>query len=391
MRNGALLKFPASKRDEPARPRASVARVRPMTEDDLDAVAELFLQRFRAERRPAGAKAEIAACMKALYLEHPGRVGDADALVAIDGAGALAAFCGGARTRFLFEGRPASVCVTGTLMASSAPGHALAAVQILRESRKLDYDLIVTDSANRASLAMCQAMGYRVVSPDSLEWAAVFDPSSVALHKIRQRLGAPWLGALKPLTRLVDFAAAAALRAAEGAPKRTDWRDEEVDAETYADIAPRFLTPFRLRPDFTREELLWHIGMAQRRRSAGPLHLQIVYDGAGAAVGAYAAFGGKGDVARVINAVAAQHAWGKLFDKMRETARARGCIGAHGPLRPAMMAHAYAVRGVFFYYAGGMLMYSTRPDVKRALESGEAFLGGFAGDRWTQLASDSFG
>jgi len=354
-------------------------------------VAELFLQRFRPERRPAGARAEIAACMKALYLDHPSRVGDADALVAIDGAGALAAFLGGVRTRFLFDGRPASACITGTLMASAAPGHALAAVQILRESRKLDYDLIVTDSANRASLAMCQAVGYRVVSPDSLEWAAVFDPSSVALHKIRQRLGAPWLGALKPLARLADFAASAALRAAEGPPKRSEWRDEEVDAETYADIAPRFLASFRLRPDFTREELLWHIGMARRRRSAGPLHLQVLYDGAGAPAGAYAVFGAKGDVARVLNAVAAPHAWGRLFDKMRETARARGCIGAHGPLRPSMMAHAYAVRGVFFYYAGGMLMYSNRPEIRQAIESGEAYLGGFAGDRWTQLASDSFG
>jgi hypothetical protein len=391
MSHGALLKFPTIEREAPARVNASVTRVRPLTEDDLEAVAELFLQRFRAERRPAGAKAEIAACMKALYLDHPGRIGDADALVAIDGAGALAAFCGGVRTRFLFDGRPASVCVTGTLMASAAPGHALAAVQILRESRKLDYDLIVTDSANRASLAMCQAMGYRVVSPDSLEWATVFDPASIALHKIRQRMRAPWLGALKPLARLADVAASAALRAAEGAPKRSDWRDEEVDAETFVEIAPRFLASLRLRPDFTREEWLWHIDMARRRRSAGPLHLQVVYDGAGTAVAAYAVFGGKGDVARVLNAVAAPHAWGRLFDKMRETARARGCIGAHGPLRAPMIAHAYGVRGVFFYYAGGMLMYSKRPEVKRAIEGGEAYLGGFAGDRWTQLASDSFG
>ena len=391
MSNGAVLKFPATERDEPGRPRPSAARVRPLSEGDLDAVAEMFLQRFRAERRPPGAKAEIAACMKALYLDHPGRVGDADALVAIDGAGTLAAFCGGARTRFVFDGRPASVCVTGTLMASDAPGHALAAVQLLREGRKLDYDLIVTDSANRASLAMCQATGYRVVSPDSLEWAAVFDPASVALHKIRQRIRGPWLGALKPLARLADAAAGAALRAAAGAPNRSEWRDAEVDDEAYADIAPRFLEPFRLRPDFTRQELLWHIGMARRRRSAGPLHLQVLYDAAGSAVGAYAVFGGKGDVARVVNAIAAPHAWGKLFDKMRETARARGCIGAHGPLKPAMMAQAYAVRGVFFYYAGGMLMYSKRPEIRHAVEAGQAFLGGFAGDRWTQLASDSFG
>ena len=114
--------------------------------------------------------------MKALYLDHPAREGDADALVATDATARIAAFCGGVRTRFAFDGAPASVCVTGTLMASPEPQHALAAVQILKESRKLDYDLIVTDSANRASLAMCQAMGYQVVSPDSLEWATRVRP-----------------------------------------------------------------------------------------------------------------------------------------------------------------------------------------------------------------------
>ena len=389
---GVVTKFPARPRNAPnaasARPGA---RVRPLTESDLEPVADLFLQRFRSSRRGARARAEIAACIKALYLDHPMREGDADALVSIDSAGAIGAFCGGVRANFQFDGRPAKACITGTLMASAAPGHAMAAVQILRECRKLDYDLFVTDSANRNSLAICQAINYQVVSPDSLEWACVFDPASLALHKVRQRLGAGWLGALRPLARGLDLAAGAALRKAEGATKPSAWRDEEVDAETFVAIAPRFFEPYRLRPEFSRPEFLWLIAMAKRRRSAGPLHLRVVYDAAGTPAGAYAAFGGKGDVARVFHAVAAPHGWGRLFDKMRESARERGCIAIHGPLKKAMMAHAYSVRGVFFYYAGGMLAYSNRPDIRRAIESGEAMLGGFAGDRWTQLASDNFG
>ena len=370
---------------------AGGARVRPLVEDDLEPLADLFQQRFRASRRSSRARNEIAACMKSLYLDYPTRTGDADALVAVDADGAIGAFCGGVRTSFELDGRPVNACVTGTLMASSSPGHALAAVQLLRESRKLDYDLIVTDSANRASLAMCQAMGYQVVSPDSLEWASVFEPASLALHKARQRFSAPWLNAFRPVARAADLAAAAALRAAEGAAKRSDWRDEEVDAEAFVDIAPAFSQSFRLHPTFSRSEYLWLIGMAKRRRAAGPLHLRVVYDTAGAPAAAYAAFGGRGDVARVFHAAAAPHAWGRLFDKMRESARERGCIAIHGSLKKPMMAHAYGVRGVFFYYAGGVLAYSNRPDIRRAIDAGEALLGGFAGDRWTRLASDSFG
>ena len=392
MSRSVLVKFPTDAPKSPsvvsARP---ASRVRPLCEDDLEPVADLFQQRFRASRHSARARTEIAACMKALYLDHPTRDGDADALVAVDSSGAIGAFRGGVRANFQFDGRPAKACITGTLMASTAPGHAMAAVQILRECRKVNYDLIVTDTANRTSLAICQAMNYQVVSPDSLEWACVFDPASLALHKVRQRLGFGWLRALKPLARGVDFAAGAALRAAEGGAKRTEWRDDEVDAATFVEIAPRFFEPFRLRPDFSREHLLWSIDMAKRRRSAGPLHLRVIRDAAGAPAGAYAAFGAKGDVARVIHAVAAPHGWGRMFDKMRESARERGCIGIHGQLKKPMMAHAYSVRGVFFYYAGGTLAYSNRPDIRRAIEAGEAMLGGFAGDRWTQLASDEFG
>ncbi len=343
MIGGAVSNLSPRERGQAPRPRPSRTHVRPLVEDDLEGVADLFLERFRATRKSPRAKAEVASCMKALYLDRPGRAGDADALVAIDSAGAVAAFCGGARARFRFDGRPASVCVTGALMASTAPGHALAAVQILKESRKLGHDLIVTDSANRASLAMCQAIGYQPVSPDSLEWACVFEPASLVLHKIRQRLGAPWLGALK--TPGASRRRRGRARPATGREKRetlglarrgSGRRNLRRDRPALSGRCSDF------RPDYTREEFLWLIAMARRRRSAGPLHLQVVYDGAGAPAGAYAAFGGKGDVARVVEAVAAPHAWGRLFDKMRQTARERGCIGAHGSLKRPMMAHAYA-------------------------------------------------
>ena len=367
------------------------ARVRPLVETDLEQVAELFMQRFRKARRTPGARAEIAACMKTLYLDHPGRVGDADALVSLDSDGRIGAFVGATRARFRLDGEPLNVCISGTLMASPEPRHALAAVQILRESRKLDYDLIVTDSANRASLAVCQAMNYFPVSPDSLEWMCVFEPAALALDKLRQRVASPLLGALRPLARALDLAAAAALRGAAPPAKLGVWRDEAADAESYIAAVAKLGATFRLRPDLDDSEFHWLIARARERQSAGPLHLRVLYDPAGRPAGAYAAYGGKGEAARVFHCLAAPNAWGRLFDAMRESARARGCIAAHGPLKAPMMAHAYAVRGVVFYYACGMLAYTNRADVRTAIERGEAILGGFAGDRWTRLASDSFG
>ena len=373
------------------RGRALNPRVRPLVEDDLESVADLFLQRFRKRRRTPRARAEIADCMKTLYLEHPNRVGDADALVSVDGEGRVAAFVGAHRTRFVLDGRPLDVGVTGTLMASPDPRHAFAAVQLLRETRKVDVDFIVTDSANRASLAVCQALNYFPVSPDSLEWMCVFEPASLALQKLRDRAALPGLSALRPFARALDLAAAAALRRLTPPARRSDWRDEEADDDAYIAAVAGLGGGFRLRPDLGDREFRWLIARARERRSAGPLHLRVLYDPAGAIVGAYAAYGGRGESARVFHCLAAPNAWGRLFDAMRESARERGCIAAHGPLKAPMMAHAYAVRGVVFYYAGGMLVYTNRPDVRSVIERGEAILGGFAGDRWTRLASDNFG
>ena len=393
-RSAALMVAPellAPAPAEPPRPRPRASRVRPLTPDDLEGVAELFLQRFRPARRSARARRDVADYMQALYLDGPRMGPDPGSLVLFDEGGAVAAFVGSNDAPFRFDGAAAKVGVSGTLMASADPRHALAAVHIIRESRKLDYDLICTDSANRASLAMCQALDYQVVSPESLEWACVFDPASVALHKVGKQLGASWLAALKPLARAADLAASALLRAAAGPGKRSEWRDEAVDAETFVAIAPQFLDSFRLRPDYSPAEWRWLVARAGERRSAGPLSLRVVYDAKGAPAAAYAVYGGKGEVARVLHAAAAPHAWGRMFDKMLETAREAGCIAIHGALRRQLSPHVYATRGVFCYYAHGTLTYSNRPEIRQAIEAGESFLGGFAGDRWTRLGSDVFG
>ena len=115
----------------------AATRVRPLRDDDLEAVADLFLQRFRSHRRSPRARAEVAERMKALYLDQPTREGEADALVALDPAGALAAFCGAMRVRFSFDGRPVTGCITGTLMASTAPAKGFSAAKAAKSKRCL--------------------------------------------------------------------------------------------------------------------------------------------------------------------------------------------------------------------------------------------------------------
>lgn len=368
-------------------------RVRPLRADDLEDVARLFLERFRTDRvsRSAAARREVAQFMQRLYLQGPAAGSDPDSLVQITERGDVGAFVGVMRAAFTLDGKPVSVGVTGALMTAADPRNGLAAVQLLRELRHRSLDLVYTDTANRASLALCQASKYKVLSPESLEWACVFKPASAAVHKLGQR--APFLPKAMAASAagLLDAAVSKWLRRAPPRRLPAGWRDEEADASGFVEAAPIGLEKFRLRPAASSAHLHWLVAMAAERESAGPMHLRVLRDRSGVVAGHYAFHGEAGGVARVFQAVATPGNWGVLIDGIVETTRELGCVGVHGCARGDLLPHLYAIPGLFLYYAGGALYQTPRADIAEAIESGSAFLGGLNGDRWTRLATDRFG
>ncbi len=365
--------------------------VRPLVEDDLESVARLFLKRFRKADVTKQGRDSVADYMKRIYFNAPGGGGESDSLVQINARGEVGAFVGVMRVPFLLDGSPILAGATGALMSEPDVDNGLAAVQLLRALRRGPFDLIYTDTANRTTLALCQAMKYRVLTPESLEWAFAFQPAAVAVHKVAQRLRYFPAALARPFARAADLAISRALSASSEPQKPSSWRDREIDAETFCEWAPQFLRDFRLRPEWAPADMIWLTSLAQERESAGPLHFRLVSDSSGKPLGAYAFYGERGGVARVLHASALQHGWGALINRMLDTTRSLGCIGVHGAARREMMAHAYAFRGMVFYYAMGTMVHSPRADVWTAIENGSAFVGGLGGDRWTRLASDKFG
>jgi hypothetical protein len=208
---------------------------------------------------------------------------------------------------------------------------------------------------------------------------------------VRQRwpLAAPRI--LQPLAGVADFAAKRVLRKQLKRAALAGWSDVAIDAPTFVELAPQFLEQFRLRPQWSFREFEWLTTQAGQRRSAGPLHFRLIRDSSDNPVGCYAFYGEKGGVARVVHAAATNKGWEGVIGHILNTAESMGCIGVHGAMSKGMMPHVYAIRGMFFYYAAATMAYSNRADVFGAVENGEAFVGGFAGDRWTRLATDEFG
>jgi hypothetical protein len=367
--------------------------VRPLEAKDLEEVARLFLLRFRQKgaERNAPAIERIGQYMKELYLDGLNCEDGPESLVYVNARGELGAFVGVVNTTFLIDGKPIRTAEQGALMSSPEAGNESGVLRILRELARRPFELLFTDTANRSSLAIGQALKYRVLSPQSLEWVYAFNPAAMVLHNISKRWPMTPKAALQPLAKAADVALKRALRKKQIRAEIDQSQDVEVDPVTFATLAPMFLSQYRLRPEWSAREFAWLANQASSQKGGSPLHLRQVSNSSGETIGCYAFYGEKGGVAQVLHVGAKSKAWSTLLAHILNTTEALGCIGAHGSSQEALMPVLYAFPGMFFYYAGGVLAFSNRPQVLSAIEERSVFLGGFAGDRWTRFSTDGFG
>ncbi|SFI49299.1 hypothetical protein SAMN05216304_1021000 [Bosea sp. OK403] len=393
---------PGDSNDHPAALVASAAGgrvlpnglVRPLESRDLEQVATLFLKTFRRKRKASQAQSaieEAAGYMRQLYLEGPGSEGGAGSLVRVDAQGDIVGFLGILKNSYTLDGQALSAGVISTLMAADEHVAGPVGPQLVRALNQSPFDLVFADSANRASLALSRPLKYELLPLNCLEWACVFRPSALLVHKMQQKWPLTPAAILAPMAHVADFAAGRVLRSRRKRSAPGRWQDEAIDAAAFAEIAPTFLDAFRLRPVWARPELDWLLGQAAQRRNSGPLNFRVVRDGSDAPIGCYAFYAEKHGVARVLQVLARDGRWGAVIDCLRQTTEEMGCIGVHGAAQPSMMPHLYAHPGLFFYYAGGTMVRSANKDVIQAVRDNRALIGGLAGDRWTRLGTDEFG
>jgi hypothetical protein len=370
--------------------RTPPGHVRPLERSDLERVAHLFLDTFRRRGQRAGDRAaeDVAAYMERLYLQGPFGEDGINALVHVGRDGAIGGFLGLLKTRYGLDGEPLTACIISTLMADD---DGRAAPQLLRGLNSAGFDLQLTDSANRASLAFARPLKYELMLFDSLRWICAFKPTTMLVDRMRQRWPRQPLQLMMPLASATDALIGRALKTPAKRHRTTRLRSETIDAAGFAAIAPSFLSAFRLRPLWPADELRWLLDHAAEKRAGGALCFVRVVDREGKPVGCYAFHGEAGKVATVLHAFAAEPHWPMVLDDLMNTAEEMGCSGVAGQAHQAMMPHLYRYPGLIFQYAGGTMVRSARKDVMAAVRGNDVFIGGLVGDRWTRLSADEFG
>ncbi|TIT69011.1 MAG: hypothetical protein E5W90_01540 [Mesorhizobium sp.] len=367
--------------------------VRPLAAEDLERVAALFLTQFRRRRRHLLDRAivETAEYMRKIYLDPAGQSGESSALVQINPQGDLGGFLGVLKTRYELNGAALNAAIIGPFMADPGADHGSAGPQLLRALHQGEFDLQLTDSANRVSLAFARPMKYQLLPVHCLGWTYIFRPAAMAaaaLHRKWPRL--PRL-ALEPCARAFDALTKRRFEAPVQPSSSHRVHAEPINAAQFAERLPALLCDYALRPSWRDGELPRLLALAAEKRADGPLHFGGTYDGTGRMLGCYAFYGQAGDMANLLQIQASGPHWGATLDGLVAAARDMGCVGISGQTQDRFMSHLFGYRNLIFRYAGGTMVRSRIAEVTEAVRSGDIAIGGLMGDRWTRLSSDDFG
>lgn len=360
--------------------------VRPLAAEDLEQVAALFLTKFRQRRLRDRAIAQTADYMKELYLD----AGESKALVQINPQGRLGGFLGVLKARYELNGTPLNAAIIGPFMSDPGTDHGWAGPQLLRALHQGEFDLQLTDSANRTSLAFARPMKYQLLPVHCLEWTYVFRPGAMAAAMLHRKWpGLPRL-ALDPCARAFDALARKRFEPPVQPSSSQRIHREPIDAAQFAKWLPTLASDYALRPSWKDGELPRLLALASEKRADGPLHFGGIYDETGKMLGCHAFYGQAGGIANLLQIQSSGSHWGATVEGLIAAARDTGCVGITGQTQSRFMPQLFGYKNLIFHYAGGTMVRSRIAEVTEAVRSGDIFIGGVMGDRWTRLSSDDF-
>lgn len=348
--------------------------IRPLERDDLEQVAALYEHVARSGSRtpPRG----LAGYFEEFFFDHPWADSEVPSLVSVDARGRIVGFLGSSVRRFVFDGSPVRVGVSGQLVTEpDARGRAPGAF-LMREYMNGPHDLTLTDTASEVVRRIWEGVGGETFHLACVGWVRVFRPGQFA-SAYRHRaelLGAPGRagGLLAPIDSLV------------GRPLRPPARATESTEATAADVVrhlPAAMPKARLRPDYDEQFLGWQLKAMAAVAPRGELRSRLVRV-AGEVRGWYVYYVQRGGISQVQQVAGDDRYVGEILDDLFRDANELGSAALQGRVEPHLRA-ALADRRSLLHRAGYLsLIHSSRDDVLHAVHSGRALLTRMEGEFW---------
>ncbi len=361
-------------------------RVRPFTQDDIPALADMFENVFRQSEKPA--EQSLKEYFRMVYFENPWRDKDFPSLV-FEADRVIRGFLGVLPIKISHRGNSHWAAVGGNFMVDPSVKNPFAGIQILKNFFGGKQDISMTDTGNEKARKMWEGLG-GVTSPAySMHWIRILRPLRFGMSFFRKgaaRLPVKLLG--DPIASLVDPLISRGLQTPfKVGPSGMQTR--KLSMEGLLDGLKHLAGHGGISPDYDKNSLAWFVHRAEEKKVFGDLKKTAVWEN-GSMAGWFLYYPNPGAVGQVLQFGSLRKSTGGVLDALLEDAWKSGSTALIGRAEPRDLKE-FSLRNCFFFHRSNyFLMHSTNDALIQAIQSGNANLSRLEGDWWTRFQSDKF-
>jgi hypothetical protein len=347
--------------------------VRPFVDRDVPEVADLHRRVFR----PSGVAASggwldaYRRYFSDVFLNPSLSDGRISSLV-YEHDGRIRGFLGVMPRRMIFNGRPVLMAVCSQF-AVDAGERGQAGLRMLKRCLAGPQDLTITDEAGDTTGHLWEWCGGERVFPQSMRWIRPLRPVQLGLSLLAKHRPLAFVaGAMATDARLIDWTIGRLAPPARGLAAVRGHR-QELDDETFLEGVREIAAVRSLCPYYDGESARWTFGRAHRP-SAGQVRRVVVRQASGIVAGWFVYHTTAERIADVLQIAARPEAIGDVLDHVLDDAFEHGAIAVSGRLEPQLMPVLAARRALFYRGDHWTLLHSASPQVRYAVQAGDAFL-----------------
>jgi hypothetical protein len=323
----------------------------------------------------------LAAYFERLFLDYPGADPEVPSLVYVDADGKVGGFLGSSVRRFLFDGRPIRVGISGQLVTEPGARSQAAGAFLMREYLNGPQDLTITDTASAVVRKIWERLGGEAYQLGCVGWVRVFRPWRFGASYVGRRRSTAAVGAARPVLSALDTATGALLGRVLRPPRAGATTDEDLTPVALAAGLTDIADDIRLRPDVDEAFAEWLLREVEAVTERGTLIRRLVRAG-GEVRGWYVYYLVRGGIGQVLAVAGPEQGVEDVLDSLFRDAQSRGAAGLQGRLEPHLL-EPLSQRRCVFHAAGYLsLLHARDRDLLHAVQAGRALLTRLDGEWW---------
>ncbi len=354
--------------------------IRPLARADLQPAAQL-LQRVMTGRNH-GLPSEALGFLESTLFQSPWADRDLPCLGAVDGEGRLVGWVGVGPRRMRLGSRAIRLVVCSHLVVDPAVRDHAVGAQLLKDVFAGPQDATISDTPSEAVRRIWLVLGGESVAVGSIHWIRVFRPWAVGLQVLADRRAhgrrpKPAVGAARLLDRATMLAAGPRLRPVLESPT-----EEPLSPDTLLEHLEGVTRRRSLVPAYDRDYLEWLFTQMTRGERHGRIVARLVRGQQGAVAGWYVYSLRPERRSEVLELAArSERDAARVLAHLEHHACTHGAAALRGRLEPQLVA-PIARDGRILRYGWGALIHSRDPEIRHAIQSGDALLTRMEGEWW---------